>query len=210
MKLINSEKLYKAPVNKDFFPFFYVENVFLDQIDSASIIRDFPDINEGGSFHIESIPSGESIKKLIEELESEEFKRILESKFDINLDEAKAVTTLRGYSRKKDGKIHTDSKTKILTVLLYLNLNWPENRGHLRLLKGNNNLEEYIKEIPCTFGSLVSFKVTDQCWHGFKPYEGKRLSIQLNYIYPGALNSHNLRHKFSSSLKSILKRKHRK
>ena len=139
MKLINSEKLSKAPVNKDFFPFFHVENIFLDQIDSASIIKDFPDINDGGSFHADATPSGESVRKLIEELESEEFKRILETKFIINLDEAKVVTTLRGFSRKKDGKIHTDSKTKILTVLLYLNLYWPENRGNFRLLKGNNN-----------------------------------------------------------------------
>ena len=207
MKLINSEKLSKALVNKDFFPFFHVENIFLDQIDSSSIIKDFPDINDGGSFHVDAILSGESIRNLIKEVESEEFKRILETKFSINLDKAKVVTTLRGFSRKKDGKIHTDSKTKILTVLLYLNLNWPENRGNLRLLKGNNNLDEYIKEIPCTFGSLVSFKVTDQCWHGFKPYEGKRLSIQLNYIYPEALSSHNLRHKLSSSLKSIFKKK---
>ena len=205
MKLINSEKLSKAPVNKDFFPFFHVDNIFLDQIDSASIIKDFPDINDGGSFHVDAIPSGELIHKLIEELESEEFKRILEAKFNINLDEAKVVTTLRGFSRKKDGKIHTDSKTKILTVLLYLNLNWPENRGNLRLLKGNNTLEEYIKEIPCTFGSLVSFKVTDECWHGFMPYEGKRLSIQLNYIYPKAFTYHNLRHKLSSRLKSMFK-----
>jgi len=207
MKLINSEKLSKALVNKDFFPFFHVENIFLDQIDSSSIIKDFPDINDGGSFHVDAILSGESIRKLIKELESEEFKRILETKFSINLDKAKVVTTLRGFSRKKDGKIHTDSKAKILTVLLYLNLNWPENRGNLRLLKGNNNLDEYIKEIPCTFGSLVCFKVTDECWHGFKPYEGKRLSIQLNYIYPEALSFHNLRHKLSSSLKSIFKKR---
>ena len=74
MKLINSEKLSKAPVNKDFFPFFHVDNIFLDQIDGASIIKDFPDINDGGSFHVDAILSGESIRKLIEELESEEFK----------------------------------------------------------------------------------------------------------------------------------------
>ena len=108
MKLINSEKLSKAPVNKDFFPFFHVENIFLDSINSALIVSDFPDISDGGSFHIDAIPSGESIRKLIEELESEEFKIILETKFNINLDEAKVLTTLRGFSRKKDGKIHTD------------------------------------------------------------------------------------------------------
>ena len=131
----------------------------------------------------------------------------MERKFDLNLEDTKVTTTLRGFSRKKDGQIHTDSKTKIITVLLYLNEEWPEKNGNLRLLKGNNNLEDYIKEIPCTFGSMVAFKVTNQCWHGFKPYEGTRLSIQLNYIYPEALRLHNLRHKFSASLKSIFNKK---
>jgi len=206
MQLINSDKLSQASVDKESFPFFHVENVFFDNVNKDLIINDFPDIIDGGSFHASSIPSGDTINQLIQELECEEFKKILETKFNLNLDKAKVATTLRGYSRKKDGKIHTDSKTKILTVLLYLNLNWPENRGNLRLLKGNSNLDEYIKEIPCTFGSLVSFRVTDECWHGFKPYEGKRLSIQLNYIYPEALSFHNLRHKLSSSLKSIFKK----
>jgi len=203
MQLININKLSEATVDKEFFPFFHVENIFSDEVDSDLVINDFPSISSGGSFHIDSIQSGELLHKLIDELEGEEFKKILEQKFNVNLDEAKVATTLRGYSRKKDGKIHTDSKTKILTVLLYLNKNWPDNNGKLRLLKKNNNLDNFIKEIPCNFGSMVAFKVTDECWHGFKSYEGKRLSIQLNYIYPEALRSHNLRHKISSGLKSI-------
>jgi Rps23 Pro-64 3,4-dihydroxylase Tpa1-like proline 4-hydroxylase len=207
MQLINSEKLSHAKVEKESFPFFHVDNIFLDHINTEQIINDFPDISDGGSFHLTSIRSGDSINQLIEELESKEFKKILENKFSVNLDETKVVTTLRGYSRKKDGKIHTDSKTKILTVLLYLNKNWSDDKGNLRLLKGNSNLEDYIKEIPCTFGSLVAFKVTDKCWHGFKSYEGKRLSVQLNYIYPDAITSHNLRHKISSGLKAFFKNK---
>ena len=207
MKLINNEKLSKARVNKEFFPFFCVENIFLDNIDTQSVIDDFPSISDGGSFHVSSVSSGKLIKQLVNELESDEIKAILEKQFNVNLDEAKVATTLRGYSRKKDGKIHTDSKTKILTILLYLNKDWEESNGNLRLLKENNNLKDYIKEIPCSFGSLVAFKVTDNCWHGFKAYEGKRLSIQLNYIYPEALTTHNLRHKFSSGLKSIFKKK---
>ena len=80
-------------------------------------------------------------------------------------------------------------------------------KWELKIIKRKHNLEHYIKEIPCTFGSMVAFKVTNKCWHGFKAYEGKRLSIQLNYIYPEALSSHNLRHKLSSSLKSIFRKK---
>lgn len=207
MQLINNEKLSKAKVNKEFFPFFHVDNIFLDNIDTQSVIDDFPNITDGGSFHVSAVPSGKLIKQLVNELESDEIKTILETQFNINLDEAKVATTLRGYSRKKDGKIHTDSKTKILTILLYLNKDWQDSNGNLRLLKENNNLKDYIKEIPCSFGSLVAFKVTGNCWHGFKAYEGKRLSIQLNYIYPEALRTHNLRHKFSSGLKSIFKKK---
>ncbi len=207
MQLINSNKLSKAVVNEEFFPFFHIENVFLDEVNIDLVVEDFPSISDGGSFHIDSTHSGESLHKLINELEGKEFKEILEKKFNVNLSEAKVATTLRGFSRKRDGKIHTDSKTKILTVLLYLNKNWSDDNGNLRLLKVNSNLDNYIKEIPCTFGSMVAFKVTDKCWHGFKSYEGKRLSIQLNYIYPEALTTHNLRHKISFALKSILKKK---
>ena len=135
MQLINNDIISKAIVNKEFFPFFHVENIFLDTIDTQSVIDDFPKINDGGSFHVSSVSSVVLIKQLVEDLESDEFKAILEKKFNVNLDEAKVATTLRGYSRQKDGKIHTDSKTKILTVLLYLNKNWNESNGNLRLLK---------------------------------------------------------------------------
>ena len=146
------------------------------------------------------------IKELVNELEGKEFKEILESKFEVNLENSEVVTTLRGYSRSKDGKIHTDSKSKILTILLYLNPNWKNDEGNLKLLKQNNSLDNFIKEISSEYGNLVAFKVTDNCWHGFEPFEGKRLSIQLNYIYPEALSSHNFRHKISAFLKKLIKR----
>ena len=107
----------------------------MDNIDTQSVIDDFPRISDGGSFHVSSVSSGKLIKQLVNELESDEIKTILETQFNINLDEAKVATTLRGYSRKKDGKIHTDSKTKILTILLYLNKDWQDSNGNLRLLK---------------------------------------------------------------------------
>jgi Rps23 Pro-64 3,4-dihydroxylase Tpa1-like proline 4-hydroxylase len=91
-------------------------------------------------------------------------------------------------------------------VLLYLNIDWKNNEGNLRLLKENNNLENTIKEISSEFGNLIAFKVTENCWHGFRAFEGKRLSIQLNYIHPNSLSSHNLRHRISSIFKNLLKR----
>ena len=130
-------------------------------------------------------------------------KEVLSEKFQVDLSNTEVITTLRGYSRMKDGKIHTDSKSKVLTFLLYLNEEWNNEKGLLRMLKNDFNLEDFIREIPASFGSLVVFKVTENCWHGFHPVEGKRLSIQMNYVKKESAASHKIRHGLSSILKKL-------
>ena len=203
MQLLDKNQLDLAKVDNNFFPYFHVENALSNFLNSSDLVKDFPDIDSGGSFPSDNLKEGD-IKKLVEELEGDEFKAILENKLGVNLKDAEVITTLRGFSRFKDGKIHTDSQSKIVTVLLYLNKNWDNEIGNLRLLKKNNDLENYIQEISSEYGNLVAFKVTDNCWHGFMPFEGKRLSIQLNYIYPKSLNMHKIRHKLSASYKKLI------
>ena len=203
MQLLDKNQLNLAKVDNNFFPYFHVENALSNFLNSSDLIKDFPDIDSGGSFPSDNLKEGD-IKKLVEELEGDEFKAILENKLGVDLKDAEVITTLRGFSRFKDGKIHTDSQSKIVTVLLYLNKNWDNEIGNLRLLKKNNDLENYIQEISSEYGNLVAFKVTDNCWHGFMPFEGKRLSIQLNYIYPKSLNIHKIRHKLSASFKKLI------
>jgi Rps23 Pro-64 3,4-dihydroxylase Tpa1-like proline 4-hydroxylase len=203
MQLLDKNQLNLAKVDNNFFPYFHVKNALSNLLNSSDLVKDFPDINSGGSFPSDNLKEGD-IKKLVEELEGDEFKAILENKLGVNLKDAEVITTLRGFSRFKDGKIHTDSQSKIVTVLLYLNKNWDNEIGNLRLLKKNNDLDNYIQEISSEYGNLVAFKVTDNCWHGFMPFEGKRLSIQLNYIYPKSLNMHKIRHKLSASFKKLI------
>ena len=203
MQLLDKNQLNLAKVDNNFFPYFHVENALSNFLDSSDLVKDFPDIDSGGSFPSDNLKEGD-IKKLVEELEGDEFKAILENKLGVNLKDAEVITTLRGFSRFKDGKIHTDSQSKIVTVLLYLNKDWDNEIGNLRLLKKNNDLDNYIQEISPEYGNLVAFKVTDNCWHGFMPFEGKRLSIQLNYIYPKSLNIHKIRHKLSASFKKLI------
>lgn len=203
MQLLDKNQLNLAKVDDNFFPYFHVENAFTHFHNSSDLVKDFPDIDSGGSFPSDNLKEGD-IKKLIEELEGDEFKDILENKLGVDLKDAEVITTLRGFSRFKDGKIHTDSQSKIVTVLLYLNKNWDNKIGNLRLLKKNNDLDNYFKEISSEYGNLIAFKVTDNCWHGFMPFEGKRLSIQLNYIYPKSLKMHKIRHKLSASFKKLL------
>ena len=201
--MLNFELIKKAEINSEFYPFFTIRDVFLNKEDHKKIATDFPNINKGGSFPSEVVSYGESIQSLINCLEGDQMRTILENKFQVDLKDKPVVSTFRGYSRIKDGKIHSDSKTKIITVLLYLNENWDASSGLLRMLKEKDNIENYITEIPPSMGSMVAFKVTNNCWHGFIPFEGKRCSIQLNYLYRDALSQHKIRHKLSSFFKKL-------
>ena len=201
--MLNFELIKKAEINSEFYPFFTVRDVFLNEEDHKKIATDFPNINKGGSFPSNSVSYGDSIQSLIDCLEGDQMRSILENKFQVDLKDKPVVSTFRGYSRIKDGKIHSDSKTKIITVLLYLNENWDASSGLLRLLKEKDNIDSYITEIPASMGSMVAFKVTNNCWHGFIPFEGKRCSVQLNYLYKEALSQHKIRHKLSSFFKKL-------
>ena len=201
--MLNFELIKKAEINSEFYPFFTVQDVFLNKQDHKRVAADFPNLNKGGSFPSSSVSYVESIQSLLDYLEGDQMRNILENKFEIDLKDKPVVSTFRGYSRIKDGRIHSDSKTKIITVLLYLNDKWDESNGLLRMLKDKDNIDNYITEIPASMGSMVAFKVTNDCWHGFIPYEGKRCSIQLNYLYKEALSQHKIRHKLSSFFKKL-------
>ena len=159
--MLNFELIKKAEINSEFYPFFTVQDAFLNKQDHKKIATDFPKINKGGSFPSDSVSYGQSIQSLLDSLEGDQMRNILENKFQVDLQDKPVVSTFRGYSRMKDGKIHSDSKTKIITVLLYLNKNWDKSSGLLRMLREENNIDNYITEIPASMGSMVAFKVTN-------------------------------------------------
>ncbi len=112
--------------------------------------------------------------------------------------------TVRGYVREKDGSIHTDSTTKIITVLIYMNERWQEDAGRLRLLRGPDDLEHYVAEVPPHGGTLLAFRRADNSWHGHKPISGRRRAIQLNWVTSQeVVDSEQRRHRFSTKLKKF-------
>ena len=135
--LIDLNSIKSAPVDDSFFPFFSVHNCITDE--GVSLSSEFPNLDKGGSYPSDMPGLSEKIRQLISEIESKEMKEILSEKFQVNLDNTEVITTLRGYSRMKDGKIHSDSKSKVLTFLLYLNEEWVNEKGLLRMLKNNSD-----------------------------------------------------------------------
>ncbi len=169
--------------------------------------QDYPVIQDAGSFPLGSVQYGAGFEQLIQDLQSDAFRAVIAEKFNMNLTDKPVMITVRGKADHTDGRIHKDNKTKLITVLLYMNENWQPDGGRLRLLHDNHNLENYFAEVPPDAGTMLIFKVTENGWHGHKPFIGTRKVIQLNYVTNDkALNKHALRHKISAKFKA-LKRK---
>jgi hypothetical protein len=147
---------------------------------------------------------GPVFARLIEEMRSEEFRKAFEEKFNIDLTSRPDMITVRGRCSEKDGKIHTDSETKIITILVYMNSAWESSGGRLRLLRSGTDLEEVILEVPPTEGTLLAFRRSANSWHGHKPFSGPRRVIQFNWVTSEAVvRREQNRHRFSAWMKKL-------
>ena len=203
--ILKLDALKNAEVSSTPYPFFVVENALADN-EVQAVIQDFPKIEQGGSFNIEDVEIKPNFDRFLKSLDTPEFRQILTDKFDVNVMEHPMMITLRGYSRQKDGRIHSDSKSKLLTVLIYLNESWDAPNGRLRILNDDKDINNYVAEINAGPGALVAFKVTDNGWHGYIPYEGQRQSIQINFLTSEKANAkHKFFHGLSAKMKKIFK-----
>ena len=203
MAHLNLDKLRSAKIENDPFDYVVVPG-FVDAASIAHINATYPKIDKGGSYPIESLDGTMAIKEVIDELDSPEFEAVIEEKFDVTLDGRPKMYSLRGFTRAKDGSIHTDSKDKIITVLLYLNENWQQPGGRLRILRDGINVDNFAAEVPPDNGTLLVFKRSDTSWHGHHPFEGPRRSLQMNWMTSdGSKGFHAIRHKLSAAVKKI-------
>lgn len=195
--------LERTKLERDPFDFIVVPD-FLRSENFASVLADYPEVPGPGSHPPAELRIHGHFRALLDELRGPEFQSAIERKFEIDLAGRPTMYTVRGYVRERDGAIHTDSKTKIITVLLYMNERWQEDGGRLRLLRGPDNLDDYVAEVPPYGGTLLAFRRADNSWHGHKPISGQRRAIQLNWVTSQAVvDAEQNRHRFSTRLKKI-------
>ena len=171
--------------------------------DLATISENFPPIENPGVFLLSALQYGDVFGRLVEDVRSRRLEMLLSDKFGIDLARLPLMITVRGRCQKKDGRIHTDSKDKVLTCLLYLNdADWQSDGGRLRLLRDGKNLESSIAEVAPIGGNFIAFKRTDHSWHGHAPFEGVRRSIMFNWVRSESALTKNLgRHAISAAFK---------
>lgn len=203
MPHLNLDKLQAAKVENAPYMFTVVPG-FLSPDSVAKINATYPNIEKGGSYPLDSLNENMTIKEVIDELDGEAFQNAIAKKFNVDLEDRPKMYSLRGYTRAKDGRIHTDSKDKIITVLLYLNENWTQDGGKLRILNSGTDVDDYVLEVPPDNGTLLVFKRSDNSWHGHHPFEGQRRSLQMNWMTSeGSKGWHRIRHKVSATVKKL-------
>lgn len=179
--MLNLPRFEQTPLLKDPYEHLVVTD-FVHPEALARAAADFPLIDKAGSFPIGTLKPGPEFLALMRELEGDAFRRLVEQKFDIDLSGRPTMITVRGHTDETDGRIHTDSKTKLITMLLYFNSDWQNSGGRLRILRSGNDLEDYVAEVPPAIGTLLAFRRSDYSWHGHKPYVGQRKTLQLNWV----------------------------
>jgi SM-20-related protein len=171
------------------------------------INTDFPNVALPGSFPLSEVRHGHEFAAFIRELRGDAVREAFEQKFGIDLSERPTMFTVRSQCCEKDGRIHTDSETKIITILIYMNSKWEEPGGRLRLLRSGTDLEDFIMEVPPDEGTLLCFRRSNNSWHGHKPFVGQRRVIQMNYVKSQkVVNYEQRRHRISAMLKKLLRR----
>lgn len=203
-EMLDLDRLKATPVADVPFPFLIVPN-FVRSEATPRIAADFPEVAKAGSFPLPSLDYGPAFEALIDGLTSPEMTRIVEEKFGIDLSGRPTMATVRGRCEARDGQIHTDSKTKLITLLLYMNDHADADIGRLRILRSSSDLNDMAAEVPADEGTLLLFLNGPNAWHGFEPFSGPRRVIQVNWVTDETVvRREQTRHRLSAFFKRLV------
>jgi hypothetical protein len=204
MSLLDLAAFHAAPLMREPFEFLVLPG-FVKPTALAAVHAGFPSIDRPGSFPLSEVRYGTGFDALIEELNGPAMRAAFEQKFGIDLRGRPTMITVRGYCSPKDGRIHTDATSKIITVLIYMNPKWEPSGGRLRLLRSAADLDDMIVEVPPQEGTLLCFRRSSNSYHGHKPFIGPRRVIQFNWVTEQRVVDRELRrHRISAWTKKLL------
>jgi len=200
LTMIDVEKFSATSLSTNPFDYIIVPG-FVQSQAFDQVIAAYPPIDKGGSFPLHLLKYGPAFQRLLDELQGPEFRQAVEKKFSVDLTGKPTMITVRGVCSKRDGKVHTDTESKILSLLLYMNPAWEKEGGRLRLLR-SDNIEDVATEVPPVAGTLLVFRRADNSFHGHKMHVGARKVIQMNWVTDQKFIDHSMkRHGISAFIK---------
>lgn len=186
---------------------FMVAPAQLPDDERDALLRDFPHYGSAGFFPYRAEDCGPSVRALVEELSGAAMAGAIGRRLGLpGLAGSPVIVTISDSIHRRHGTIHTDSKAKIATALLYLNASWPQtSEGCLRFLRGGDDISLLAApEIRPLYGTLVAFRRADNSWHGHLPFEGERRVIQVAWLASAEdVARKNRRGRFSRLVKKL-------
>lgn len=203
MALLDLAALRAAPRTTEPFKFVVVPQFLLPGT-ARAVAQSFPDIPHAGLLPLEATRPGPLFEQVVAELTGAEMTAAVAEVFGLDLSGHPTMVTVRGRCAARDGRIHTDSVTKRVTLLLYFNEDWEAQGGRLRLLRSATDLEDMIAEVPPALGTLVLFERSDRSFHGHEPFVGPRRAVMVNWMADSfAAHRELLRHRISAQAKRL-------
>jgi SM-20-related protein len=203
MAYLDFDALEQTPLKREPYDYLVVPD-FVRAERFPAVVADYPAVPGPGSHPLSEIEIEGHFEALLDELNGPEFRKTIEEKFRIDLSSRPTMFTVRGECRSTDGKIHTDSTTKLITVLLYMNEKWDKDGGRLRILRSGNDLEDFVEEVPPHGGTLLVFRRSENSWHGHLPFDGPRRAVQMNWVTDKSVVAREQgRHRLSSTIKKL-------
>ncbi|MBS0193289.1 MAG: 2OG-Fe(II) oxygenase [Proteobacteria bacterium] len=167
-------------------PFAFLAATGMLRIDAREALqRDFPRYRQAGFFPHQSEDCGSSINRLIAEVTAPNFADALGDRLGVpDMSKLPALVTLCSRLHRRHGTIHTDSRSKVVTALVYLESDWPHgSAGCLRFLERIDDIDALVApELQPVYGNFAAFRRADHSFHGHLPHEGERKVIQIAWL----------------------------
>ena len=162
-----------------------VASGMLESAQAERLRADFPRYREAGFLPWAPGDCGAAVNALVAELTAPALADALGLRLGVeHLSQYPPLVTLCRSLNSRHGSIHTDSQSKIVSALLYLNAEWPHgSAGALRFLAHGADIEtQVVPQVPPVYGNFVAFRRTGNSYHGHLPFEGERLAIQVAWL----------------------------
>jgi SM-20-related protein len=207
MAVLDIDVIRNAELKRDPFEHFIGAD-FVRKDAVAGLQASFPDFRTPGFHPVPDEMMKGEFGEAIRELKGDPMSAALSEKFGVDFLQFPRFVTVRKISAAHEGRIHCDSESKVMSLLLYLNEGWSSPDGRLRVLRSQNSFDDYAAEVDPKVGSVFAFMRRDHSWHGHTPFVGERRVIQVAWLRSqDEIDRKSKRHKVSGFLKGIFGKK---
>ena len=147
----------------------------------AALRRDFPALPRPGFHPVETFTPRGAFADLLAEIDAGALDRAMRARFGLDFTALPRLVTVRQVSAPHEGRPHTDSASKVATLLLYMHAGWASPEGRIRVLR-RESLADPVAEVSPEEGNVFAFLRTEQSWHGHTPFAGERRVLQVAWL----------------------------